>query len=92
MKFYIYAVYDKRATEYSPMQTYPTHGVAERAFADAVNDNGSNLNRHPEDYNLQHLGEYESETGEITPLKEGPHIIADATQLLKPRANLTERN
>lgn len=80
----LFAVYDKRAGEYSPPQCYPTYGVAERAFSDAINAPDSHLNKHPEDYNLQLLGTYETEKGVIMPNHQGPTIIVDAIQLLKP--------
>lgn len=85
MKLYLIAIYDKRAQEYSPPQGYPQLGVAERAFTDAVNSPDSHLNKHPEDYSMQLIGEYESETARITPSAEGPKHLMDAHQVLQPR-------
>nr|AVQ10159.1 nonstructural protein [Gokushovirinae environmental samples] len=85
MKLYLIAVYDKRAQEYTPPQGYSTLGVAERGFTDAVNNPESHLNKHPEDYNMQLLGEYDSQTGVLTPGKEGPKHLMDAIQVLQPR-------
>lgn len=85
MRLFLVAIYDKRATDYTPPQAYPTLGVAERQFTDAVNNPESHLNKHPEDYSMQHLGEYESSTGIIYMKKEGPEHLMDATQVLAPR-------
>lgn len=83
MKLFLVAVYDKRSKEYSPPQAYITLGVAERAFSDAVNDPNTHLHRHPEDYNMQVIGMYESETAEIYP--EVAHILLEAAQTLTPK-------
>lgn len=85
MKLHLVAIYDKKAREYSPPQGYPQLGVAERQFGDAVNNPESHLNKHPEDYNMQILGEYDTESGVITPNKTGPQHLMDAAQLLQPR-------
>jgi len=83
MKLSLIAIYDKRAGEYTPPQAVPTLGVAERQFMDAVNNPESHLHKHPEDYNMQLIGEYDSETGIIKPNATGPQHLLDATQLLK---------
>lgn len=85
MDLHLIAVYDKRAHEYTPPQAYPTIGVAERGFYDAVNNPESHLNKHPEDYSLQHLGTYDSVSGILKPNGEGPKHLMDAIQLLQPR-------
>lgn len=38
-------------------------GMAERMFADAVNDPATPLNKHPEDYDLYELGTFDDGTG-----------------------------
>lgn len=38
-------------------------GQAVRGFSDEINKAGSDLNRHPEDYDLYHLGTYDTDTG-----------------------------
>jgi len=85
MKLQLVAIYDKRSKEYSPPHVYVTLGVAEREFADAINDDNSKLNKHPGDYNMQHLGEFDSETGNVTMNAQGPHIFAEASQLHQER-------
>lgn len=82
MELQLVAIYDKRAQEYSPPQAYVTLAVAERSFSDAVQNKESQLNRHPEDFSMQHLGNYNSETGIIYMKKEGPEHLFDATQFI----------
>lgn len=80
MNFKLFAIYDKRTGEYSPPQTYITTGQAERALYDAVHDQQSAIARHPEDYNLQEIGTYESETATLQ--QTAIHIICEAAQLI----------
>lgn len=85
MKMFLVAIFDKRAREYSPPQSYVTLGVAERALTDAVNSPDSHLNKHPEDYSMHVIGEYESTTGITTARPGGPEPLIDAIQLLNDK-------
>lgn len=84
MKLFLVAIYDKRAAEYSPPQVYITLGVAERAFQDGINTKGSQLNNHPSDFNLQHIGQYDSETAIVSD-QGHPQIIAEANALIEQK-------
>lgn len=66
MKLQLVSVYDAKAEVYSPPIAVPTLGMAERSFADEVNNPQSQYNKHPEDYTLFHLGEYDDATGVVT--------------------------
>jgi len=68
MKLQIYTVQDKKTEEYGNPMFLRTHGEAIRGFADAVNkqDENNSLYKHPEDYALFHIGEYETTTARIT--------------------------
>lgn len=85
MKLQLIAIYDRKAQEYTPPQCYPTLGVAERGFTDAVNNTDSHLHKHPEDYSMMVLGIYDSETGRFETRPEGPLHMCDATQVLQQR-------
>ena len=39
--------------------------MAIRSFSDAVQDQDSAFNKHPEDYSLWEIGEFDDQTGEI---------------------------
>lgn len=48
----------------------PSLGAAIRSFADFVNSKeDSDIVRHPEDFNLYHLGTFDDETGKFTELE-----------------------
>jgi poly-D-alanine transfer protein DltD len=82
MKTQIFSVYDSKAEAYNTPMFVPTKGQAIRAFSDQVNEPGSELNKHPEDYTLFCLGEFDSDTGLITPLNS-PHSIGGAHEFMK---------
>lgn len=65
MKLNIYAIRDVKISAFSQPFYSQTHGSALRAFSDHVNDNGSAANKHPEDYELYHLGDFDDQVGII---------------------------
>lgn len=72
MKRPVCAVYDSAAQVYSnPPLFVPSVAVATRSFTDEVRrvDPQNQLNKHPEDFVLFHLGEYDDETGELSSQK-----------------------
>lgn len=66
MKHKIYAVYDSKAESYTPPFFEHAEGRALRTFADCCNDKGHQFGKHPEDYTIFRLGEYDDNTGTIT--------------------------
>lgn len=62
----IYSVYDNKAGTW--MQPYYANNkpVALRTFSDAANDPTSMLNKHPTDFVLYHVGEWDDQKGKIT--------------------------
>ena len=61
-----FAVYDSKATAYMSPFFFPHAGQAIRAFSDTVNDPSTSLNRHPGDFTLFQIGEFDDETGVFT--------------------------
>jgi hypothetical protein len=68
MKLKVYAVRDIATDQYGTPMFLVTRAQAIRSFADEVNreDKENLLNRHPKDYELAELGEYDTTTGLIT--------------------------
>jgi len=62
---FIYSVHDSKALAYLPPFFMHNKNMAIRSFQDAVQDDGSSFHRHPEDYSLWELGEFDDNTGEI---------------------------
>lgn len=83
-KLQIFAVYDKKALAYNNPFYYHQKGQALRGFEDAINDTQSPFSKHPEDFSLFHLGEFNDTTGVITPLPNPVHV-EEALNVLKTK-------
>lgn len=81
-KLQIFAVYDKKSVAYANPFFYHQKGQALRAFEDAVNDPQSPLSKHPEDFSIFHIGQWDDATGVITPLPN-PVPVEEALNVKK---------
>lgn len=54
----MFTVFDSKAEAYLPPFFMNSKGVAIRSFSDTVNDPSSQFNKHPADFTLFELGEY----------------------------------
>ena len=61
----MFTVYDSKAEAYLQPWGNKTKGQAIRMFTDTVRDEKSNFNKHPEDYTLFEIGEYDESTAEL---------------------------
>ena len=50
-------------------------GQATRSFSDEVRNPESQISRHPDDYDLYHVGSFDTSTGKLVP-RETPEMIA----------------
>lgn len=64
----VFSVRDVKAEAFLQPFFSPSVGSAMRAFSDAVNDKACPFNKHPEDYQLYELGEYDDRSGLLTAL------------------------
>lgn len=65
MILHAFSVYDAKADLYSPPFFMAAIGLAVRSFTDAVNDPGTQLHRHPDDFFLRLIGSFEDSRGEL---------------------------
>ena len=63
-----YEVHDAKAGYYSRPIFCDTDDVAIRSFIEAVNTEGHQYGKNPEDYTLWKCGEHDALTGEIEPI------------------------
>lgn len=61
----IFSVKDSAVGAFMQPFTSQSRGAAIRAFADAVNDSSTPMNKHPDDYELYEIGTFEEETGVV---------------------------
>lgn len=67
MIIHVFAVRDKKLSSFNPPMFFLTHGHAERAFGDMVNNpEAGDLFNHAEDFDLFLLGSWDSDTGLFT--------------------------
>lgn len=79
----IVAIRDRAADAFMRPFFVPAVGMAIRSFQDEINrsDPDNSMNRHPDDYDLYLLGEYDEETGLF---KTGsPEQLALGKQMLR---------
>ena len=78
----IYAVKDLAVQAFGNPFVTRAQGEAMRSFQDEVNkkDGQSAIAQHPEDYELYKLGEWDDNTGVITP--QTPELVARAKDLI----------
>ncbi len=65
MKMQIVAVRDIVSNAYSQPQFALHIGQAKRAFGDQCRSNEGDMGRHPEDFEIWHLGEFDDNTGQF---------------------------
>lgn len=61
----IYTVYDEKAEAFLPPFFVPNRGIAIRAFSDCVNSKDHQFGKHPADYTLFYLGDWDDNTAEF---------------------------
>lgn len=84
MNISLFSVFDSKATIFGNIFTDQQTASAIRNFSDAVNDssNSNNLwNKHPEDFSLFKVGEFDNETGTLVP--HNPESLVTASALKK---------
>lgn len=67
MKLYALATRDIVANVWSPPMFVPHIGIAIRSFGDECRNKESPLGKHPEDYELWLVGEYDDNSGQMEP-------------------------
>jgi len=66
MKLLVFAVHDTKVNAFMPPFTMRSRGEAVRSFMDAVSDGQSSFCKHPEDFALWSLGEWDDGSGMFT--------------------------
>lgn len=66
MVFKVFSVYDSKADAFMPPVFMHATGQMVRAFSDAVNEEGTAFNKHPGDYRLALIGEFDDSSGRLS--------------------------
>lgn len=83
----LFSVYDSRAQLYGPIIVDVSPVNVARSFTEACRGEDSMLHRYPEDYELQCLGTFNEETGEIV---SHPGVCVLSAQEVKRRIQVRE--
>jgi len=59
----VFSIFDSKAEAYNLPFFSPSKPAAIRSFIDAINDESTTLSKHPEDYFLYYIGEFDALTG-----------------------------
>lgn len=80
----MYSIHDKAAQAFITPFFMHNKAMAIRAFADNINSTEeSNLSKHPEQFSLFQVGEFEDSIGKVTELDK-PELIASGLEVLEP--------
>lgn len=74
MLLYAYTLYDAKALTYSPPFFTTAHGAAVRMVMDLAADPSTSVGRHPSDYTLYCVGQWNDATGNLLPNDVREHI------------------
>ena len=86
----IFSIFDDKTKVYSKPFYDLTIGAAIRNFADASNDPNTHLSKHPGDFSLFLLGEFDDETGELFD-KQPYQNLGNCLQHIQTDENLMEQ-
>ena len=77
MKHAMMVVRDIKVEAYGQPFCTPSVGIGIRSFTDAVNNpqKDSDISKHPGDFDLFHLGNYDDNTGQIEQFQMPKHIL-----------------
>lgn len=87
MKLKAFSVFDEKAQAYVAPFFMPEMAMAARVFGDAINNPEHDFGRHPEDYTLFLIGEFDVLTGTISPHERGVSLMLNGVQARRPVAN-----
>lgn len=83
MNTQVFTVHDSAANRFLEPFFAPTQEFAMRGFREAVNQEGHQFNKFPQDYTLFHIGEFDAESG--TMIAAHPHSLGVAVTYMDPQ-------
>lgn len=83
----VYSIRDNKMESYGQLVFIDNDAVASRMFGDLVlNDHDSLIGKHPADFGIYCLGEFDDKTGRFENL-EAARLIAIGSDFLNPKGN-----
>lgn len=84
MKLKAFSIYDSKVQAFETPFFLRSPGEAVRGFIDLVQDQKTNICRHPEDFSLFMIGEFDPEKGSIEPYS-APENLGLASNFVQTR-------
>lgn len=81
MNHKMFSIYDEKAQAFLPPFVLHREEMAKRTFSDAINDKNHAFGRHPSDYTLFILAEFNDEKGTII---ESKRSIGNGVEFIRP--------
>lgn len=82
----VFAIYDSKSEAFMQPFFMQTKGAALRAFSDTVQDPSTSFNKHPADFTLFQIGEYDDSSGKLSSTKT-PLSLGTALEYLSKAQN-----
>jgi len=82
MILHAYAILDLKGGFYSSPFFMHTDAIAIRSFSDALADPQVEMAKHPEDYQLWRLGDFDDNAGTLTPLAAPQFLVSGLGETL----------
>lgn len=86
-----FTVHDQKAETFMPPFFVPSRGLAIRAFEDCINSEDHHFGKHPADYTLFYLGNFDTDTGSFL-TDEAKHPIGNGVEFINPLKPDTPNN
>lgn len=84
MKLEIFAVKDRALDAFMRPWFAQSTGQAMRMFTDEINNPQGEMNKHPDDYDLWHIGYFLDNTGGLHQIEHGPKQLVLGKQVKDP--------
>lgn len=82
----VFTIYDSKTDAHHAPFTLATIGQATREFTDLANNPQSNIHKHPEDYTLIEIGQFDDTKGILIP-HDKVHLIGTALSFVTQNEN-----
>lgn len=79
----VYSIYDRKVREYGSLLLAPNNDVMVRNVITGVRGSGSLMEKYPEDFQLEYLGDVDPNTGMLTAIDGRPEIVGSLSTLLE---------
>lgn len=84
-----FSIYDTKAEFFSPPFFMVSNGEAVRAFKDLANDTNTSIGRHPSDFRLMCLGEFDNLSGSFNDSSEKMASLGYASDYVNSPSGVT---